>query len=39
MRRIAEVSMLPAEQKKQVYLLLDALLRDFKARTLYEPSP
>ena len=36
MRRIAEVSTLPAEQQQQVYLLLDALLRDFKARSLYE---
>jgi transcriptional regulator with XRE-family HTH domain len=35
LRRIEEVSKLPEEDQKQVFLLLDALLRDFRARRAY----
>jgi len=35
LKRIEQVSRLPAGKREQVYLLLDALLRDFKAREVY----
>jgi len=38
LRRMADVRRLSEEQRRQVYLLLDALLRDFKARRLYEEA-
>lgn len=33
--RIQEVAKLPEEDKKQVFLVIDALIRDFKARKAY----
>lgn len=35
LKRIEQISRLPDEQRRQVYMLLDALLRDFKAREVY----
>jgi hypothetical protein len=35
LKRIEQVSRLPEDKRRQVYLLLDALLRDFKAREVY----
>lgn len=35
LKRIEQISRLPEEQRRQVYMLLDALLRDFKAREVY----
>ena len=35
LKRIEQISQLPEEQRRQVYMLLDALLRDFKAREVY----
>ncbi len=33
--RIREISVMPEEDKKQVFLVVDALIRDFKARKTY----
>ncbi len=33
--RIREISVMPEEDKKQVFLVLDALIRDYKARKAY----
>ena len=33
--RIQEVAKLPEQEKQQVFMVLDALLRDFKARKAY----
>ncbi|MFN0290109.1 XRE family transcriptional regulator [Pedobacter helvus] len=35
LNRIQEVAKLPEEDKKQVFLVIDALIRDFKARKAY----
>lgn len=35
LRRIQDVSKLPAEEKKQVFMVIDALIRDFKTRKAY----
>ena len=35
LNRIREVSKLPEPDKKQVYLVVDALIRDFKAKKAY----
>jgi len=35
LNRIQEVSKLPEEDKKQVFLKIDALIRDFKAKKAY----
>jgi len=35
LKRIEQISRLSDEQHRQVYMLLDALLRDFKAREVY----
>jgi len=34
-QRIQDVSTLPAEEKKQVFIVIDALIRDFKTRKAY----
>lgn len=36
LNRIREVAALPEEDKKQVFLVLDALIRDYKARNAYQ---
>ena len=33
--RIEEITKLPAEAKKQVFMVVDALIRDFKAKQAY----
>ncbi|MDM8178150.1 helix-turn-helix transcriptional regulator [Olivibacter sp. 47] len=33
--RIREISVMPEEDRKQVFLVVDALIRDFKARKAY----
>jgi len=33
--RIREISVMPEEDRKQVFLVVDALIRDFKARKTY----
>jgi hypothetical protein len=33
--RIQEVAKLPEQEKQQVFMVLDALIRDFKARKAY----
>ncbi len=35
LKRIEEVSKLPIEAKNQVFLVIDALIRDFKAKQAY----
>jgi transcriptional regulator with XRE-family HTH domain len=35
LKRIQDVSTLPVEEKKQVFMVIDALLRDFKTRQAY----
>jgi len=35
LRRIQDVSTLPADEKKQVFMVIDALIRDFKTRKAY----
>lgn len=35
LKRIEEVSKLPAEVRSQVYMVIDALIRDFKAKQAY----
>ena len=35
LKRIEEVAKLPSEAKTQVYLVMDALVRDFKAKQAY----
>ena len=35
LRRIQDVSKLPDETKKQVFMVMDALIRDFKTRQAY----
>jgi len=35
LKRIQDVSTLPAEEKKQVFMVIDALIRDFKTRRTY----
>ena len=35
LKRIREVSTLPAEEKKQVFMVIDALIRDFKTHGAY----
>ena len=35
LQRIQDVSTLPAEEKKQVFMVIDALIRDFKTRKAY----
>lgn len=35
LKRIEEVSKLPDEAKSQVYLVIDALIRDYKAKQAY----
>ena len=35
LNRIREVAALPEEDKKQVFMVLDALIRDFKAKKAY----
>jgi hypothetical protein len=35
LKRIQEVSALPEEAKNQVFLVMDALIRDFKAKQAY----
>ncbi|MFO7656450.1 MAG: helix-turn-helix transcriptional regulator [Bacteroidales bacterium] len=35
LKRIHDVSTLPAEEKKQVFMVIDALIRDFKTRRAY----
>lgn len=34
-KRIEEVSALPADAKKQIFMVVDALIRDFKTRQAY----
>lgn len=34
-KRIQDVSTLPADEKKQVFMVIDALIRDFKTRKAY----
>lgn len=36
MRRLRELSGLAEEERERVYLVVDALLRDFQARGIYE---
>ncbi|MFY0602074.1 MAG: helix-turn-helix transcriptional regulator [Cyclobacteriaceae bacterium] len=35
LNRLAEISKLPEEGKKQIFMVVDALLRDFKAKQAY----
>ncbi len=35
LKRVEEVSSLPEKDKKQVFMVVDALIRDFKARQAY----
>jgi DNA-binding XRE family transcriptional regulator len=35
LKRIQDVSILPADEKKQVFMVIDALIRDFKTRKVY----
>lgn len=35
LKRIQDVSTLPADEKKQVFMVIDALIRDFKTRKAY----
>jgi transcriptional regulator with XRE-family HTH domain len=35
LKRLEELSKLPEEAKKQVFLVVDALIRDFKAKEAY----
>jgi hypothetical protein len=35
LKRIEEVAKLPSDAKTQVYLVMDALVRDFKAKQAY----
>lgn len=35
LKRIEEISKLPEEAKTQVYMVIDALIRDFKAKQAY----
>lgn len=35
LKRVEEVSKLPAEARSQVYMVIDALIRDFKAKQAY----
>ncbi len=35
LKRIQDVSTLPVEEKRQVFMVIDALLRDFKTRQAY----
>jgi transcriptional regulator with XRE-family HTH domain len=35
LKRIQDVSTLPVEERKQVFMVIDALLRDFKTRQAY----
>lgn len=35
LRRVQDVSTLPADEKKQVFMVIDALIRDFKTRKAY----
>jgi len=35
LKRIEEVSKLPAEARSQVFMVMDALIRDFKAKQAY----
>ncbi|MDX9928246.1 MAG: helix-turn-helix transcriptional regulator [Bacteroidales bacterium] len=35
LRRLRDVSKLPADAKKQIFLVVDALIRDFKAKQAY----
>jgi transcriptional regulator with XRE-family HTH domain len=35
LNRIREVSMLPEQDKQQVFMVVDALIRDFKAKKAY----
>jgi len=35
LQRIQDVSTLPADEKKQVFMVIDALIRDFKTRKAY----
>lgn len=35
LKRMAEIAALPEDYKKQVFMVLDALLRDFKAKQAY----
>jgi transcriptional regulator with XRE-family HTH domain len=35
LKRLEELSKLPEEAKKQVFLVVDALIRDFKAKQAY----
>lgn len=35
LKRIQDVSTLPADERKQVFMVIDALLRDFKTRQAY----
>lgn len=35
LKRLEEVSKLPAEAKTQVFMVIDALIRDFKAKQAY----
>lgn len=35
LKRVQEITGLPAEEKKQVFLVIDALIRDFKTRQAY----
>jgi len=35
LKRLRDVSKLPADAKKQIFLVVDALIRDFKAKQAY----
>jgi hypothetical protein len=35
LKRLEEVSKLPAEARSQVFMVIDALIRDFKAKQAY----
>jgi transcriptional regulator with XRE-family HTH domain len=35
LKRLRDVSNLPAEAKKQIFMVVDALIRDFKAKQAY----
>jgi transcriptional regulator with XRE-family HTH domain len=35
LKRMEEVSLLPADAKQQIFLVMDALIRDFKAKKAY----
>lgn len=38
LERMQEITTLPGEEQKQMFMVIDALLRDFKARRVYQKS-